>query len=191
MKSVLTCINNSIILFCHISTLEVWVLLGKNLLSVGATSKNDNTPFVEASQTSMPWAEHSLCKQKRSRSATASNSDCTRLVHSVVSFPVALSSVSTSSWLCASVLAAAVCEFGLPPRAAASCISRSAMRWFSFSSLTFPSWASRSQCSFSCSSRAIFSWLCCTCGRPTGRGEERTVSLWEEGLGWEKWGQQY
>lgn len=126
--------------------------------------------------------------------------DSTRLVHSVVSFPAALCSLSASSWLCcASWLATAACEFGLPPRAAASCASRSAMRWFSFSNRTFPSWASRSQCSFSCSSRAIFSWLCCTCRRPTGRGEERTVSLWEKGWAkvrgseraavfWKKWG---
>ena len=107
-------------------------------------------------------------------------SDCTRLVHRVISFPVAFCSVSASLWLCATMLAAAVFESGLPPRAAVSCASRSAMRWFSFSSRTFPSWASSSQCSFSCSRRAIFSWLCCTCVRPAGSGKERTMSLWEE-----------
>lgn len=120
--------------------------------------------------------------QAKTNEHSSQRRDRTRLVHSVVSFPTAFcSSFSASSWLCASVLAAAAWVFGLPPRAAASCASRSAMRWFSFSNRTFPSWASRSQCSFSCSSRAIFSWLCCTCRRPTGRGEERTVSLWEEG----------
>ena len=119
-----------------------------------------------------------LCKWRSEQQAK--RSDCTRLVHSVASFPDAFCSISASSWLWASVLAAAVREFGLPPRAAASCTSMSAMRWFSFSNRTFPSWASRSQCSFSCSSRAIFSWLCITCRRPAGRGEERTVRLWEE-----------
>lgn len=136
--------------------------------------------------------------QAKTNKHSSQSGDRTRLVHSVVSFPAAFCSFSASSWLCESVLAAAACEFGLPPRAAASCASRSAMRWFSFSNRTFPSWASRSQCSFSCSSRAIFSWLCCTCRKPTGRGEERTVSLRDEGWAmiggseraaafWKKW----
>lgn len=97
----------------------------------------------------------------------------TRLVHSVGSFPAAFDSASVSSWLCVSVPAAADWAVGLPPRAAASWASRSAILWFSFSSRTFPSWASSSQCSFSCSNRAIFSRLCCTCRSPREREERR------------------
>lgn len=184
VDSALTCINNSILLLCYISTLEVWVLSSKkkkNHIKQGCYEKRRRIITLPL----LRQIRHQCYRLKFSSASEKQNSsqwsDCTRLVHNVASFPAAFCSPSASSWLCASVLAAAVCKFGLPPRAAASCASRSAMRWFSFSSRTFPSWASRSQCSFSCSSRAIFSWLCCTCGRPVGRGEERTVSLWEEG----------
>lgn len=130
-------------------------------------------------QIRQPYHRQKFSSASRKVKHSSQFSDCTRLVHSRVSFPEAFSVISSSSWLSASVLPAAVCVFGLPPRAAASCTSRSAMRWFSFSNRTFPSWASRSQCSFSCSSRAIFSWLCCTCRKPTGRGEG--VEGWQWG----------
>lgn len=48
LNSVPTCRNNSVFPFCHFSTLDVRVLLSKNKLSVGATGKNDNPPFVQA-----------------------------------------------------------------------------------------------------------------------------------------------
>ncbi|TNN50376.1 hypothetical protein EYF80_039411 [Liparis tanakae] len=122
--------------------------------------KNDSTPFVVANQTPAPWAENCPAQAKTNKYGNR-----TRLVHSVASLPAALCSLSAaSSRLSESTLAAAGREVGLPPEAAASCASRSAMRWFSFSNRTFPSWASRSQCSFSCSRRAILSWLCCTYG---------------------------
>lgn len=41
------------------------VLLSKNLLSVGATRKNDNTPFVKVNQTTTPWANNILSKQNQ------------------------------------------------------------------------------------------------------------------------------
>lgn len=171
----------------HIGSLSF--IKQKTCLAWEQQEKNHNTPFVEANQTPVPWAENFLCKQKLTGTA-ANRGTVTRLVHSVVSFPAAFCSSSASSWLCASVLAAVAGEFGLPPRAAASCASRSAMRWFSFSNRTFPSWASRSQCSFSCSSRAIFSWLCCTCRMPMGRGqaEQRSGDVKGQEVFIKKWG---
>lgn len=56
--------------------------------------------------------------------------------------------------------AALCCSSGAP---AAIWASSWAMRWLSFCRRTWPSWASSSQCSFSCSRREIFSWLWTTC----------------------------
>lgn len=155
---------------CHISAPPSLKLIKPIICLVWERVEKNKTATTHQTKTDASWLLSAGEKQRR----------LTRLVHSVASLP---GTPSASSWPGTRVAAGGGGPEAPPPRATASCDSRSAMRWFSFSKRTFPSWASRSQCSFSCSSRAIFSWLCCTCGRMGGGGREevrRAVSSWRE-----------